>query len=38
MLEIDDCEFVAAMVAAGIPAPVAEDAKKWAEQEEIDDE
>lgn len=42
MLEIDDCEFVAAMVAAGIPTPVAEGVasatKKWAEQEETDDE
>lgn len=38
MLELDDCEFVAVMVAAGIPTPVAVDAKKWAEQEETDDE
>lgn len=37
MLDMDDCEFVAALVASGVPAPVATTTKQWAEEEQEDE-
>ena len=38
MTEPQDCEFVVAMVAAGIPTSVAVVSKEWAEKEVADAE